>query len=534
MPSGTPRSFCIRSSVATTGTDRGSTSRFIPKSRYGAGHSVRHSSSSIEPEPLVKVEVMPHPHSLRPTFSRRHLLRTCATGFGSVALTALHHEWGIGDDSAASPMRRKSPHFPARAKSVIFLYMDGGPSQVDTFDYKPLLARYDGYDPREAMGALEPTQFNNIGKVMRSPWAFRRYGESGNWVSDLFPHLRHHVDDLAFLKGMTSKFSEHTSGNYFLHTGSGLQGRPSMGAWVGYGLGSENQELPGFVVLNGGLIPPGGLDNFNSGFLPASYQGSVFRPGEHPVANIHPWDAAPELQRHKLDLIHDLDAASLSRLGAHDELEAAIANYETAYRMQQSVPQLMDLADESPQTLNEYGFNDAWGGTQTFARQCLLARRLVERGVRFIELTCPGGNGDRWDQHSNLRDGHQKNCRTVDQPIAALLADLKRRGLFESTLVIWTGEFGRTPFAQGHDGRDHNPFGFTLWLAGAGIRGGACYGQTDDWGYKTVDGRLEIHDLHATMLYLLGLDHERSTFRFGGRDMRLTDVHGHVIKEILS
>ncbi len=307
-----------------------------------------------------------------------------------------------------------------------------------------------------------------------------------------------------------------------------------MGAWISYALGSENDELPGFVVLNGGLIPPGGLDNFNSGFLPASFQGSIFQPGDHPVANIVPRDASAPLQQSKLDLIRDLDMASIDHLGRTDELESAIANYETAYRMQRSVPELMDISRETPQTLKRYGLDDSWQGTRTFARQCLLARRLIERGVRFIELTCPGGNGDRWDQHSNLRDGHQKNCHTVDQPIAALLEDLKQRGLFESTLVVWTGEFGRTPFAQGRDGRDHNPFGFSLWLAGAGIRGGASYGETDEWGYKTVDGKLEIHDLHATMLHLLGLNHERSTFRFGGRDMRLTDVHGHVVHEILS
>ena len=250
-----------------------------------------------------------------PPITRRHMLRTCGSGFGSVALTALLHDWGIARETVVSPLAPRAPHFAAKARSVIFLYMDGGPSQVDTFDYKPLLTKFDGQDPRKAMGKLEPTQFNNIGQVMQSPWKFRRYGESGNWVSDLFPCLQTHVDELAFLKGMTSKFSEHTSGNYFLHTGSGLQGRPSMGAWISYALGSENDELPGFVVLNGGLIPPGGLDNFNSGFLPASYQGSIFQPGDQPVANIVPRDASAELQRSKLDLIRDLDAGTLAHLG---------------------------------------------------------------------------------------------------------------------------------------------------------------------------------------------------------------------------
>jgi hypothetical protein len=466
-----------------------------------------------------------------PPLSRREMLRSCAGGFGAIALGAL-----LGDRAFAStnPLAPKPPHFPPRARNVIFLYMDGGPSQVDTFDYKPLLAKFHGEDPRQAMGQLEPTQFNNIGRVMKSPWNFRQYGESGTWVSDLFPHLSRHVDDLCVVKSMVSQFPEHTAANYFLHTGSGLQGRPSMGAWVGYGLGSESQDLPGFIVLNGGLVPPGGLDNFNSGFLPAAYQGSVFKPGDHPVANIRPAEPSPELQRNKLALLADLDAQSLQRTGTDDTLEAAIANYETAFRMQTAVPELMDLSDETEATQRMYGFEEPWQGTKIFARQCLLARRLVERGVRFVELTCPGGNGDRWDQHGGLVAGHQKNAVSVDQPIAALLTDLKARGLLDSTLVVWTGEFGRTPFAQGSDGRDHNQFAFTLWMAGGGTKGGMTYGETDEWGYKTVRDRVEIHDLHATMLHLLGLDHTRTTFRFSSRDMRLTDVHGRVLHDILT
>ena len=473
-----------------------------------------------------------HCQQFRPSsISRRDLLRTTSCGFGAVALSALSQQWS---GAAASPLASKAPHFPAKAKSVIFLYMDGGPSHVDTFDYKPFLEKVDGQDPRQAMGKLEPTQFNNIGKVMKSPWKFHRYGESGRWVSDLFPNIAKHVDDLAFLQGMTSKFSEHTSANYFLHTGNGLQGRPSMGAWVAYGLGTENQDLPGFIVLNGGLIPPGGLDNFNSSFLPATYQGSIFKPTDNPVANIKRSEATDAMQRRKLDLLRDLDQESLTLTNHDPQVEAAIANYETAYRMQMAVPELMDLSGETGKTKRMYGMDREWRGTQIFARQCLTARRLVERGVRFIELTCPGGNGDRWDQHGGLVEGHERNCKTVDQPIAALLADLKARGLFDSTLVVWTGEFGRTPFAQGRNGRDHNPFGFTLWMAGAGIKGGALHGETDEFGYKAIQGKQEIHDLHATMLHLLGIDHERSTFRFSGRDMRLTDVHGHVIKEILA
>jgi hypothetical protein len=287
-------------------------------------------------------------------------------------------------------------------------------------------------------------------------------------------------------------------------------------------------------VLNGGLIPPGGLDNFNSGYLPATYQGSVFAAQDPPVANIRSPDANDRLQRNKLALLRRLDAHGLAQAGATGDIEAAIANYEMAYRMQAAVPDLMDLSDESPATLDLYGLNDEFKNTTVYGRLCLIARRLVERGVRFIELTCPGGNGDRWDQHGNLKEGHSKNALTVDKPIAALLTDLAQRGLLDSTLVVWAGEFGRTPFAQGSNGRDHNPFGFSLWLAGGGVRGGTIYGRTDEYGYKAVENKVEIYDLHATMLHLLGMDHKRLTFRFGGRDMRLTDVHGHVIREILA
>lgn len=471
--------------------------------------------------------------------SRRDLLKRCAMGFGGVAMQAILQDQTMAATTAGSgfndPLAPKIPHFPARAKNVIFLYMDGGPSQVDTFDYKPLLTKYNGQDPREVIGNLAPTQFDNVGKVLGSPWEFKQRGDSGAWVSDLFPYLaeKEVIDELAFVKSMTSKFSEHTSANYFLHTGNGLQGRPSMGAWLGYGLGTENQNLPGFVVLNGGLIPPGGLDCFGSGFLPAAYQGSIFLPKEQPIANIHPLEKSPALQRNKLDLIRDLDGGALEASGHDAEIEAAIQNYETAFRMQASVPDLMDLRGEPDSVKKLYGLDADFENTKTFGLQCLLARRLVERGVRFIELTCPSGNGDRWDQHGSLQDGHGKNCKTVDQPIAALIKDLRRTGLLDSTLVVWGGEFGRTPFAQGSDGRDHNPFGFTVWMAGGGVKAGASIGATDEWGYRAVEDRTEIYDLHATMLHLLGIEHTKSTYRFSGRDMRLTDVHGHVIKDLI-
>ena len=459
--------------------------------------------------------------------SRRQMLQRCANGFGAVALAALLAEEGHG---AAD--RKPVNHHPATAKNVIFLYMDGGPSQVDTFDYKPLLEKYNGKDPHSVF-KVEPTQFNNIGKVMMSPWKFKQHGQSGMWVSELFPHVAECVDDLAVIRSMISKFPEHTSANYFLHTGSGIQGRPSMGAWLGYGLGSENKNLPGFIILNGGLIPPGGLDNFNSGFLPAAYQGSVFRAGDPPVANIKPIETNAA-QKNKLDLLKELDTTFADRLGKADEIESAIANYETAYRMQTAVPELMDIAGESETTKKLYGLDAKYPHTQTFGRQCLTARRLIERGARFIELTCPNVGHDRWDQHGGLKKGHEDNCRTVDQPIAGLLKDLKARGLLKNTLVIWGGEFGRTPFAQGGDGRDHNPFGFTIWMAGGGVKPGVVHGETDEWGYKAVKGKVEMHDFHATLLHFLGIDHKQLTFRFGGRDMRLTDVHGELVKEVIA
>ncbi len=456
--------------------------------------------------------------------TRRDMLLRCANGFGAVALAAL-----LADDGDGAPVE----HHPHKARNVIFLYMDGGPSQVDTFDYKPMLEKYHGKDPRSVF-KVEPTQFDNVGKVMAAPWKFARHGQSGLWVSELFPHVAQCADDLCVVRSMVSLFPEHTAANYFLHTGSGIQGRPSMGAWFSYGLGSMNKDLPGFIVLNGGLIPPGGLDNFNSGFLPAAYQGSVFKASNPPVANIQPLEKNDQRQRGKLDLLRQLDAAAEEGKGRRDEIESAIANYETAYRMQTAVPELMDIQGESPATRQLYGLDSTYAPTRVFGTQCLIARRLVERGARFLELTCPNLGHDRWDQHGNLKKGHEDNARAVDQPIAALLKDLKAHGLLESTLVVWSGEFGRTPFAQGADGRDHNQYGFSIWMAGGGVKGGLAYGQTDEWGYKVVENKVEIHDLHATMLHLLGVDHKRLTVRFGGRDMRLTDVHGEVVKEIIA
>lgn len=471
-----------------------------------------------------------HCRRYSPLLSRRQMLSRCAHGFGLAALAGLMQEQSRGQErSTESPLAARRPHHDAKARSVIFLYMDGGPSQMDTFDPKPQLAREHGQPPRFR---VERTQFNNNGNVMMSPWRFRQYGQSGIPVSDLFPHVAQCVDDLAVVRSMVSNFSEHTNANYFLHSGHGQQGRPSMGAWVTYGLGSESQELPGFVVLDSGQVPPGGMDCFGSGFLPAAFQGSMFRGGAEPVADLVGPPMLQPSRGARMDLIRRLDRAALERGGGGDALEAAISNFELAARMQTAVPELMSLGSESPATRRLYGLDER--PTEIFGQRCLIARRLVERGVRFIEVLCPPVGGDRWDQHSNLRAGHQTNAMAVDKPIAGLLRDLKARGLLDSTLVIWGGEFGRTPFAQGSDGRDHNPFGFTMWLAGGGIKGGTIHGATDEYGYHVVEGKVEIHDLHATMMHLLGMDHTRLTFRFGGRDMRLTDVHGEVIHDILA
>ena len=466
--------------------------------------------------------------------TRRDMLMRCASGFGAVALAGLIDEQARADTPTHTRTATGGimlPHHVPRARNIIFLYMDGGPSQVDTFDPKPRLTKEHG---QPFAMKKEPTQFNNNGTTLGSPWKFHQYGESGLAVSDLFPHVAQRADDLCVIRSMTSKFSEHTNANYFLHSGIGIAGRPSMGAWMSYGLGTENQNVPAFVVMNGGLVPPGGLGCFSNGFLPATHQGSIFKPDEHPVANITPSEASPTLQRNKLDLMGSLDKQFLDRVGKSDSIESAIANYELAYRMQAAVPDLLSIEHESKATQKLYGLDAEYLPTQIYGRQCLMARRLVERGVRFVELTCPRVDGDRWDQHAKLREGHENNSRAVDQPIAGLLLDLKRRGLLDTTLVVWAGEFGRTPFAQGSDGRDHNPFGYTIWMAGGGVKAGLTYGSTDDLGYKAVDKKLEIYDLHATMLHLLGIDHTQLTFNFSGRDMRLTDVHGHVVHDILA
>ncbi len=466
--------------------------------------------------------------------TRRQLLCRWANGFPGLALAALLADREAAAANAADPMAVRPPHYAPKAKSVIFLFMDGGVSHVDTFDPKPrLIAENDKPIPLK-LPATAPNTASP--KIWGSPFRFQKYGQSGAEVSDLFPHVATCVDDMAIIRSMISDHSEHTAGNYFMHSGSSLQGRPSMGAWVTYGLGSEARNLPGFVVMDSGMIPPGGLDLFNSGFLPASYQAMLFRNTKSPVADLNPREGREELQRGKLDLIRKLDQGVLERFGAVSEIEAAISNYELAFRMQSAVPELLDLAGESEATKKLYGLGEK--DTDEFGRACLLARRLVERGVRFIELLSPRRQGtDRWDQHSRLEDGHRLNCKATDQPIAGLLKDLKARGLLNQTLVFWGGEFGRTPTGQQGNrgmGRDHHPYGFTMWMAGGGVKGGVIHGATDEYGYYATQDVVHVHDLHATVLHLLGLDHTRLTFHFSGRNMRLTDVHGRVVREVLA
>ena len=461
--------------------------------------------------------------------NRRSFLKKAGMGFGGLALASL-----LQEKAYAGSHIYHGTHHTAKAKSIIFLYMDGGVSQVDSFDPKPMLKKHDGKDPAKFF-KVQPTQFNNNGTILGSPWEFKKHGKSGLEISSLFPNIAKHADEMCIFRSMTSKFPEHTFANYFLHTGSGLQGRPSMGAWANYGLGSECENLPGFIVLNGGLIPPGGLDNFNSGFLPASLQGSIFLPQEEAVANILPHNEAMASQKKKLALLKELDEMTVKKQGSHDKLESAIKNYELAYNMQMAVPELMDISNEPEYLKESYGLNHKNNFTQTYGRQCLTARKLVERGVRFIELTCPATNGnDRWDAHGNLIKNHNQNALAVDQPIGALISDLKQRGLLDETLIVFASEFGRTPFAQGRDGRDHHPMAYSVWMAGGGIKGGTTYGTTDEFGYQILEGKMEMYDMHATMLHLLGIDHEKSTFRFSGRDMRLTDVHGHVIHNVIN
>lgn len=466
---------------------------------------------------------------------RRDFLTRSAHGFGALAASVLFGRAARAqDDALANPLATRGAlsllHHPPRAERVVFLYMDGGVSQVDSFDPKPRLARENG----QPIGMRVPkTQFADVGTVLQSPWAFRPNAACGTEVSDLFPHLREQMERICVVRSMTSKFPEHTAANYYLHTGHNPAGRPSMGAWVGYGLGAEAEDLPGFVVVEGGLVPPGGLECFGSGFLSPRHQGSLFQPGRG-VPNASATGEAERAAR-RAELRRRLRGAGGGDASEADAgVEAAIANWELAARMQTAVPELVDLSGETAATRELYGVDSKNEHEAGYARQCLLTRRLLERGVRFVEVTCRSLGHDRWDQHSGLREGHAANAAAVDRPIAGLLKDLASRGLLDTTLVVFAGEFGRTPMAQGTDGRDHNPHGFSIWLAGGGVKGGHVHGATDEYGYFAVEDVMTIHDLHATMLHLLGVDHERLTVLHSGRDMRLTDVHGNVAHGVIA
>ena len=432
----------------------------------------------------------------------------------------------------AGPLAPKAPPFAARAKRVIFLCMSGGPSHVDTFDYKPKLNEDDGKPMNNRFRG-------GTAKLLGSPWKFSRHGQSGLWISELFPEVGKHADDLCVIRSMQTDLPAHPQAFLQMHTGSFQFVRPSLGAWTLYGLGTENENLPGFITLN----PPannGGAQNYGSAFLPAIYQGTRigseargFGPamgggGEAKLPNISNARLSPDGQRAQIDFIQELNRERIQRDQFNPQVEGVIESYELAFRMQTAVPEVMDLAKETEATRKLYGL-DGGGGTANFGRQCLLARRFIEAGVRFVEV----GSGG-WDQHRNLKADHERNARSVDQPIAALLADLKERGLLQDTLVIWGGEFGRTPFAQNNDGRDHNNKGYSIWMAGGGVKGGLAYGQTDDYGAEAVENKVHVHDFHATILHLLGLNHEKLTYRYAGRDFRLTDVKGNVVKDIIA
>ncbi len=458
--------------------------------------------------------------------TRRQALATTANGFGLLALSALMDDraYGAVQPGVNTPGSPRLPHFKPKAKNVIFCFMDGAVSHVDSFDPKPKLEKVDG----------QTYQANR--KWLRSPWKFERHGRCGLPVSELFPHIAACADELAVVRSMKADLPLHSTGVLLLHTGLNNAGRPSFGSWVTYGLGTENRNLPGFVVLNFDTVPCGGLENFSSGFLPANHQASILKADGTPIDNIVPADKDRRIQRAKLDLLKQQDQAFSDALGGDDAVESAIRNYELAYRMQSLVPDVLDLGAESAATKKLYGIDATDQHKRLYGIQCLRARRLVERGVRFVEVGCPSlaASNGTWDQHGNLKKGHEQNAMVTDQAIAGLLRDLKSRGMLDETLVLWAGEFGRTPHAPGRDGRDHHPEGFTIWLAGGGIKGGVVYGATDELGMHAVENVTTIHDLHATMLHLMGIDHEKLTYRFGGRDFRLTDVHGHVIREILA
>ena len=469
------------------------------------------------------------PGSDSPATTRRGFLKKSSNGFGYVALAGLMGNQSYAGFSATSDRQHHAP----QAKHVIFLFMDGGPSHVDTFDYKPALAKHDG---REIGDFGRVSLSGNPKRVwLGSPWKFSRRGQSGLWVSDLLPHLGKLADEICVIRSMVGRSALHGQQNYLLHTGREIGQAPSLGSWISYGLGSENENLPGYVILNNDWIPNGGLENFSSAFLPASHGAMQLRAQGAPVDNIAPAEGL-SVQRHKLDLLRAQDGDFASAGDPGGLIESAIRNYESAFRLQTSIPDAINVADEPESIRQLYGLDSKNHFQSYYALQCLRARRLVERGVRFIEVLCPltHKNNSPWDQHTDLVKYHNENALVTDQSVAALILDLKARGLLDETVVIWAGEMGRTPhISRNKSGRDHHVNGYSIFLAGGGFRKGTVYGDTDEFGYSVVKDRLEIHDIHATVLHQLGIDHERLTFRFGGRDVSLTDVHGRIVSELL-
>lgn len=477
----------------------------------------------------------PNPPSVA-ALTRREMLQRTACGFGAIALAGIQQNLQASVPTL-NPLAAQPAQFPARAKRVIFIFMQGGPSHVDTFDYKPSLVA--NHQKEVEVLGYRFDDFRKMTKrtMMKPLWEFQRHGQTGHHVSSLFPETAKHVDDLCFLHGMHTEGIAHGPATLFLHTGSVNQVRPSVGSWVSYGLGTENENMPAFVTL----MPTermGGPQNYGNAFLPAIHQGTAIGKADQPIdqvkiAHIANPRLSPATQQQQFQLLQALNRSQAAATPNEDNLEASINAFELAYRMQLNAPGLTDISGESKATQALYGINEK--ETDAFGRQCLMARRMAESGVRYIQVNYSDNDGGnpRWDQHSKM-PRHAQHAKAVDKPVAGLLQDLKSRGLLEDTLVWWGGEFGRTPFSQNNDGRDHNPHGFTVWLAGAGVKPGFSYGATDEWGYVAVQGKTHMHDLHATVLHLLGLNHEQLTYRYAGRDFRLTDVYGRVVKEILS
>jgi hypothetical protein len=457
--------------------------------------------------------------------TRRQMLQTSAIGFGGLAFQSL-----LAKESDSRPALQ--PHILPRAKRIVFMFMKGGPSHVDTFDPKPLLDRDHG---KPLPFDLPEITFAKQGNLLKSPWKFHRHGSSGLPVSELFPHVAKHIDKLCILRSVHGTNPAHGGAALKLHTGTDQFVRPSFGSWISYGLGTENENLPAFITICPTLAH-GGVNNWGAAFLPSHCQGTPIgnaslHASKISVKHIANPRIGPDLQREQLDIINTLNRDFNNTAGNDPALEGRLNSFELAYRMQTSMPEIQNLSGETPTTRRLYGIDDPV--TEDFGRQCLMARRFLERGVRFVQVT-HSDSYVQWDQHGNLYQGHTKNAAEVDRPIAGFLSDLKSRGLLDDTLVLWGGEFGRTPTVQGSDGRDHNPHGFTMWMAGGGVKGGYAYGATDDYGYYAAKNKMHVHDLHATILHLMGLDHERLTFRYGGRDFRLTDVEGVVAKDILA